>query len=71
MTLRDLTEILLISFFGLLGAYDLFLIYWLGRPEASISVVIHEACLSHPILAFLLGMLAGHIMFPIWSLGKG
>ena len=35
-----------------------------GHPEATISVSLLEMATEHPVLAFLLGFLLGHAIWP-------
>lgn len=49
------------------GIVDLWLILSYG-PEASFSVTFHKTCAHHPIIAFLLGLLVGHVLWPLFSL---
>ena len=44
----------------LVGVYDAVAIYLWGR-DATVSALIHEAAHQWPMLAFLAGVLAGHL----------
>lgn len=60
---HDLTEWILIGVVVLLAIYDVFaLLYW--GEYATISYVLRESSYKYPIIAFLLGLLVGHALWP-------
>ena len=64
MTPRHITQAVLLTALLLLGAYDLFAFLRWGR-ENTISVVLYETAQQFPVIAFGLGVLAGHVFWPI------
>ena len=64
MTPRHITQAVLLTALLLLGGYDLFAYFLWGR-ENTISVVLYETAQQFPILAFGLGLLSGHLFWPI------
>lgn len=64
MTPRQTTQAVLLLAFLLLGAYDAWAFFRWGRPY-TLSVVLYESAHEHPIVAFGLGVLAGHLFWPV------
>lgn len=64
MTPRQVTQVVLLITFMVLGAYDLWAFYRWGRPY-TLSVVIYESARANPIVAFGLGVLIGHLFWPV------
>ena len=54
---------LLLTLIALLG-YDLFAVYQFGY-EGTISLVVFTMAKSFPIIPFLVGVVVGHLFFPI------
>ena len=41
-------------------------IVFIGRPESTISAVILQVSKENPIIAFVLGVIVGHLFWPNW-----
>lgn len=41
-------------------------IVFMGRPESTISAVILQVSKENPIIAFVLGVIVGHLFWPNW-----
>jgi len=54
------TRLLLLVVTALLIFWDVAVLYW-GRGRASVSEVVLDLCLEHPAVAFLGGLLMGHL----------
>jgi hypothetical protein len=46
------------------GAYDIYAIFF-GYPNATVSYSINQLIVRIPSLAFFLGVLIGHVFFPL------
>lgn len=64
MTGPDLTRLVLLVVVGGLALYDVVVIRACG-PPASLSCVIHGFCRQHPVAAVALGVLIGHVFWPL------
>tara|TARA_R100000008_G_scaffold53964_1_gene32839 strand:- start:457 stop:654 length:198 start_codon:yes stop_codon:yes gene_type:complete len=42
-------------------------VMFMGRPDATISAVILEVSKENPIVAFVLGVVVGHLFWPNWN----
>jgi hypothetical protein len=41
-------------------------VIFMGRPESTISAVILQVSKENPIVAFVLGVVVGHLFWPNW-----
>ena len=64
MTPRDVTSLVILGTTVLLGLYDVLMGVKYG-PEATISIVMYDLARRYPIVPFMLGVLAGHIFWPM------
>lgn len=62
----DLTRLILVVNIIGLAIYDVAALWWWG-PPATISVVAYETSRSHPLLPLVVGLLLGHLFFPLYS----
>ncbi len=62
MTGENTTTYGLIVLVLLLACYDV-LIHWCCGPQATLSRVIFKYASEYPIIAFALGVLAGHVFW--------
>jgi hypothetical protein len=58
------TKVLMLAAAIALGAYDVWALWQHGRA-ATLSVVLLEVSQRYPILPFGLGLLAGHVFWPV------
>ncbi len=64
MTGPDLTRLVLTAVVAGLAVYDVVIIRACG-PPASLSFVIHDFARQHPMAALALGVLVGHVFWPL------
>jgi len=64
MTGPALTRLVLTAVVTGLALYDVAIIRACG-PPASLSCVIHGFCRQHPFAALALGVLIGHVFWPL------
>jgi hypothetical protein len=64
MTLQTLMSWYLVITLSLVGAYDLYAVLFLGG-NSTVSYEIYSLGLKFPTLYLLIGMLIGHIIFPL------
>jgi hypothetical protein len=64
VTQRRITIGILIAFVALLIGYDIYAYVSVPRGEATISDVVLTFAQQHPVLPFLLGVVAGHLCWP-------
>ena len=60
---REVTQVVIVLAVVGLGLFDVIIGLLAGR-EATISCVLLDACQQHPIVAFALGVLCGHCLWP-------
>ena len=60
--MRDVTVVIIWCSLVALIAWDVIAIQH-GGTEASISHIIYEQCKRHPVIAFGLGFLCGHLVW--------
>lgn len=58
------TETILLCVFILLVTYNIIILYFFG-PSCSISVVLSNLAYRHPFFLLLLGIILGHIFWPV------
>ena len=57
-------KIIIIAVVAIIGAWDVFVVLIMGRPEATISAVLLQLTKENPIIAFMLGVVVGHLFWP-------
>jgi hypothetical protein len=60
----DVTKYVLLSTVIALTLFNVYMYLSYG-VEATISVQVHAMCRSHPIIPFTMGVLLGHVLWPI------
>jgi len=58
------TKLVILFTVLILVLFDIWATWWYG-PERSISVITYELCCQYPIIAFGLGLIVGHILWPV------
>lgn len=66
MTGVDITRLVLLVNAVFLLLYDLFAVWYWGFPS-TISVVLYDAVRVRPIIALIIGIVMGHIFFPLYD----
>jgi len=57
-------KIIIIAVVAIIGAWDVFVVLIMGKPEATISAVLLQLTKENPIIAFMLGVVVGHLFWP-------
>lgn len=67
--MRKASIAILISISALLIAWDI-LAYVIGGTRSTISVIVHDWASDYLIIPFALGVLAGHVLWPLYRRPK-
>ena len=57
-------KIIIIAVVVIVGTWDVFVVLIMGKPEATISAVLLQLTKENPIIAFMLGVVVGHLFWP-------
>lgn len=63
-TSQTVTAVVCLCWVVALLLYDLFLVLW-GYTDATVSMVCSKLFRRAPVLAFLVGLVVGHLVWPI------
>ena len=65
MDLAAVTKALIILVFCSILIWDLAVMSIYNNVEATISVVLYDLAKQHPMIPFIIGVLCGHVFWPL------
>ena len=70
MDFLNVTKALIIIVFCAIFIWDMAVMFFAKDLSATISFAIHTLSCEHPIIAFAIGVLCGHVFWPLGGSGS-
>ena len=67
MDFLNVTKFLIILVFCTIFIWDVAVMFFAKDLSATVSFAVHTISCEHPIIAFIIGVLCGHVFWPLRS----
>jgi len=67
MDFLNVTKFLIILVFVVIFVWDVAVMFFAKDLSATVSFAIHTLSCEHPIIAFAIGVLCGHVFWPLYG----